>query len=164
MGFLKRLEEIICRNSPTKKREKKCKFLKSLGRGYLSEQSHQKKEKKCQFLKSLGRGYLSEQSHQKKVEKLSILEKFRKRLFVGTVPQKREKKCKFLKSLEIICRNSPTKKKEKKCQFWKSLGRGYLSEQSQQKKGEKVSILEKFRDYLFVGTVPQKKGRKNVNS
>ena len=34
---------------------------------------------------------------------------------------------------ELICRNSPNKKKEKKCQFWKSLGRGYLSEQSQQK-------------------------------
>merc|ERR1712115_202501 len=66
-------------------------------------------------------------SHQKKIEKLSILEKFRKRLFVGTVPQK---------------------KREKKCKFLKSLGRGYLSEQSQQKKGEKVSILEKFRDYL----------------
>jgi len=32
-----------------------------------------------------------------------------------------------------------------------------LSEQSQQKKGEKVLILEKFRKRLFVGTVPQKK-------
>jgi len=52
---------------PPKKKEKKCKFLKSLGRGYLSELSHQKKkEKKCKFSKSLGRGYLSEQSHKKK--------------------------------------------------------------------------------------------------
>merc|ERR1711875_6506 len=106
--------EVICRNSPTKKREKKCKFLKSLGRGYLSEQSqqkkgkkvsilekfrdylsgqsHKKREKKCKFLKSLGRDYLSEQSQQKKGEKVSILEKFRKRLFVGTVPQKKGEK------------------------------------------------------------------------
>jgi len=45
----------------------------------------------------------------------------------------------------------------------KSLGRGYLSEQSHQKKGEKVSILEKFRKSLFVGTDPPKKRRKNVN-
>merc|ERR1711954_551217 len=57
-----------------------------------------------------------------------------------------------------------TKISEKKCQFWKSLGRGYLSEQSHQKKVEKLSILEKFRKRLFVGTVQQKKGRKSVNS
>ena len=70
-----------------------CQFLKSLGRGYLSEQSHKKKkEKKCKFLKSLGRDYLSEQSHQKKGEKVSILEKFRKRLFVRTVPPKKRRK------------------------------------------------------------------------
>merc|ERR1712121_562221 len=50
-----------------------------------------------------------------------------------------------------------TKISEKKCQFWKSLGRGYLSEQSHQKKKEKVLILEKFRKSLFVGTVPPKK-------
>ena len=73
-------------------------------------------------MKSLGRGYLSEQSHQKKGEKVSILEKFRKRLFVGTVLPKKEKK------------------KEIKCQFLKSLGRVYLSEQTHQKKGEKTSI------------------------
>merc|ERR1711942_318299 len=105
---------VICRNSPNKKKEKKCKFLKSLGRGYLSEQSQQKKEKKCQFwksleifcrdsptkkkekkcqfLKSLGRDYLSEQSQQKKGEKVSILEKFRERFFVGTVPPKKKKR------------------------------------------------------------------------
>ena len=41
---------------------------------------------------------------------------------------------------EVICQNSPTKK------------------------GEKVSILEKFRKRLFVGTVPPKKRRKSVNS
>ena len=70
---------------------------------------------------------------------MSIPEKFRKRLFVRTVPPK---------------------KREKKCQFLKSLGRGYLSEQSHQKKGEKVSILEKFRKRLFVGTVPPKKKEK----
>jgi len=37
---------------------------------------------------------LSEQSHKKKEngEKVSILEKFRKRLFVGTVPPKKKKK------------------------------------------------------------------------
>merc|ERR1712115_620295 len=97
---------VICRNSPTTKKEKKCKYLEKFGRGYLSEQSRQKKVKKCQFFKSLGRVYLSEQSHQKKGEKslgrgylsgqslkkkkkktgekVSILEKFRKRLFVGT--------------------------------------------------------------------------------
>merc|ERR1711942_136845 len=113
------------------------------------------------FLKSLGRGYLSEQSHQKKKgEKVSILEKFRDYLSEQS-HQKKEKKCQFWKSLEIICLNSPTKKgekvsilekfkkrlflrpvppkkKEKKCKFLKSLGRDYLSEQSQQKKGEKV--------------------------
>ena len=86
---------------------------------------------------------MSEQSNQKKGEKVSILQKFRKRLFVGTVPPK---------------------KKEKKCQFLKSLGRGYLSEQYLQKKGEKGSILEKFRKGLYVGTVPPKKRRKSVNS
>jgi len=53
--------------------------------------------------------------------KVSILEKFRKRLFVGTVLPKK-------------------KKKEIKCQFLKSLGRVYLSEQTHQKKGEKMSI------------------------
>ena len=31
------------------------------------------------------------------------------------------------------------------------------------KKGEKVSILEKFRKSLFVGTVPPKKKEKKVN-
>jgi len=70
--------------------------------------------------------------------------KFRKRLFVGTVPKKKKKK---------------KKKQEKKCQFLKSLGRDYLSEQSQQKKGEKVSILEKFRDYLSEQS-HKKKGEK----
>merc|ERR1711981_360075 len=66
---------------------------------------------------------------------------------------------------EVICRNSPNKKKEKKCQFLKSLGRGYLSEQSYQKrkeKGDKVSILEKFRKSLFVGTDPPKKKEKKT--
>ena len=58
---------------------------------------------------------MSEKSPQKKKgEKVSIIEKFRKRLFVKTVP--------------------PIKK-EKKCQFLKSLGRGYLSEKYLQKKG-----------------------------
>merc|ERR1711942_202441 len=100
--------------SPTKKREKKCKFLKSLGRGYLSEQFQQKKGEKVSILEKF-RDYLSEQSKKKG----KILEKFRKRFFVGTVPPKK-------------------KKKEKKCKFLKSLGRGYLSEQSHKKKGEKV--------------------------
>ena len=116
---------------------------------------------------------------------MSILEKFRKRLFVGTVPPKKkknEKKCKFLKSLgrgylseqsqqkkgdkvSILEKfrdywsEQSHKKKEKKCKFLKSLGRGYLSEQSQQKKGEKVSILEKFRDYLSEQS-HKKKGEK----
>merc|ERR1711888_340188 len=96
--FRKRL---FVRTVPTKKKEKKCQFLKSLGRGYLLEQSQQKKEKKCQFWKSLGRGYLSEQSHKKKEngEKVSILEKFRKRLFVGTVPPKKKvKECQVFKN------------------------------------------------------------------
>merc|ERR1712020_837827 len=97
VNYLKIKEEVICRNSPNKKKEKKCQFWKSLGRGYLSEQSHKKKkmEKKCQFLKSLGRGYLSEQSYQKRKEKgdkVSILEKFRKSLFVGTDPPKKKEK------------------------------------------------------------------------
>merc|ERR1711942_545340 len=100
--------------------------------------SQQKKEEKCQFWK-----------------RLEIICR-------NSPTKKREKKRKFLKSLEIICRNSPTKKKERKCQFWKSLGRGYLSEQSHQKKGEKVSILEKFRKRLFVGTVPPKKKGEKV--
>merc|ERR1711981_147231 len=63
VNYLKIKEEVICRNSPNKKKEKKCQFWKSLGRGYLSKQSYQKKEKG---------------------DKVSILEKFRKRLFVGT--------------------------------------------------------------------------------
>merc|ERR1712055_949389 len=94
-----------------------------------------------------------------------LFKKLRKRLFVGTVPpKKRRKSVNYLKiKEEVICRNSPTKKKGKKCQFWKSLGRGYMSEQSHQKKRRKVSILEKFRKRLFVGTVPPKKGRKRVN-
>ena len=50
-----------------------------------------KKEKKCQFLKILGRGFLSEQSPKKR-RKLSILENLRKRLFVGTVPTKIRRK------------------------------------------------------------------------
>ena len=50
-----------------------------------------KKEKKCQFLKILGRGFLSEQSPKKR-RKLSILENLRKRLFVGTVPPKERRK------------------------------------------------------------------------
>merc|ERR1711874_460504 len=108
-----------------------------------------KKEKKCQFLKSLGRGYLSEHSHQKKGEKVAIPEKFRKTLFVGTVPPKKKKKKKkkgekvsivekFRKRLFVG--TVPPKKKEKnekKCQFLKSIGRGYLSEQSHQKKRRK---------------------------
>merc|ERR1712212_1220111 len=93
VSILEKLRKrLFVRTVPPKKKEEKCQFLKSLGRGYLSEQSHKKKEKKCQFLKSLGRGYLSEQSHQKKGEKESILEKFRKRLFVGTVPPKKRRK------------------------------------------------------------------------
>merc|ERR1711942_421823 len=109
------------------------------------------------FLKSLGRGYLSEQSHQKKKgEKVSILEKFRDYLS-GQSHKKKEKKCQFWKSLEIICLNSPTKKGEKVSILEKF--RDYLSGQSHKKKGEKVSILEKFRKRLFVGTVPPKKKR-----
>ena len=84
---------------------------------------------------------MSEQSHQKKGEKVSIFEKFRKRLFVRTVPPK----------------------KEKKCQFLKTLGRGYLSEQSHQKKGKKVSIFENFRKRLFVRIVPPK-NKKRIKS
>ena len=61
--------------------------MKSLGRGYLSEQSQQKKGEKVSILEKF-RDYLSGQSHKKKGEKVSILEKFRKRLFVGTVPTK----------------------------------------------------------------------------
>merc|ERR1711895_141638 len=107
---------VICQNRPTKKKEKKCQFLKSLGRGYLSEQSQQKKEKKCQFWKSLGRGYLSEQSHKKKEngEKVSILEKFRKRLFVGTVPpKKKEKKLQLKFRKRLFVGTVPPKKREK---------------------------------------------------
>merc|ERR1712082_368646 len=44
VNYLKIKEEVICRNSPNKKKEKKCQFLKSLGRGYLSEQSYQKRK------------------------------------------------------------------------------------------------------------------------
>ena len=73
---------------------------------------------------------------------MSILEKFRKRLFVETVPQKKEKKFQLLNNLK----------------------RDYLSEQSCQKKRKKMSILEKLRKRLFVGTVPPKKRRKSVNS
>merc|ERR1711875_22779 len=108
--------EVICRNSPTKKREKKCKFLKSLGRGYLSEQSQQKKGEKVSILEKFT-DYLSEQSQKK-----------------------REKKCKFLKSLGrgyLLEQSHQKKKKEKKCKFLKSLGRGYLSKQSHQKKRRK---------------------------
>ena len=98
-----------------------------------------KKEKKCKFLKSLGRGYLSEQSQQKKGEKVSILEKFRDYLSEQS-QKKREKKCKFLISLRRgYLSEQSRQKKVKKCQFFKSLGRVYLLEQShQKKKGEKV--------------------------
>ena len=71
---------------------------------------------------------------------MSILEKFRKRLFVGTVtPKKREKKGQLFKKNkeEVIYRDSPSKKKI-----------------------EKLLILEKFRKRLFVGTVPPKKKEK----
>ena len=86
----------------------------------MSEQSLQKKEKKCQIFKKNKEEVICRNSPTKKGEKVSILEKFRKGFFVGTVPQKKKKK-----------------KREKRIQFLKSLGRGYLSEQSQQK-GEKV--------------------------
>ena len=59
---------------------------------------------------------MSEQSQQKKGEKVSILEKFRKRLFVGTVP---------------------TKKKGEKVSILEKF-RDYLSEQSHKKKGVKL--------------------------
>ena len=73
---------------------------------------------------------MSEQSQQKKGEKVSILEKFRKRLFVGTVPQKKENgekvsiPEKFRKRLFVgTVLPKKEKKKEIKCQFLKSLGR-----------------------------------------
>merc|ERR1712105_585230 len=87
--IFKKLRKRLFVGTVPQKKEKKFQFLKSLGRGYLSEQSYQKRKKKeikCQFLKSLGRVYLSAVP-PKKGEKVSIiLEKFRKRLFVGTVP------------------------------------------------------------------------------
>ena len=65
MSILKKFRKRLFVGTVPPKKEKKCQFLKSLGRDYLSEQSHQKKENKCQFLKSLGRDYLSKQSYQK---------------------------------------------------------------------------------------------------
>jgi len=70
---------------------------------------------------------------------VSILEKFRKRLFVGTVPTKKKgEKVSILEKFRDYLSEQSHKKREKKCEFLKSLGRGYLWEQSHQKKGEKV--------------------------
>merc|ERR1712002_1444861 len=92
--------------------------------------------------------------------------KFRKRLFVGTVPTKKkgEEASNIYKiKEEVICRKSPTKKKEKRCQFWKSLGRGYLSEQSH-KKGEEASNIYKIKEEVICRKSPTKKKEKGVNS
>ena len=87
------------------------KFRKSL---FVGTDPPKKKEKKHQ-LKFRKRLFVGTVPPKKKEKKRQIFKKLRKRLFVGTVPQKKEKKCKFLKSL----------------------GRGYLSEQSHQKKRRK---------------------------
>merc|ERR1712173_184793 len=101
VNYLKIKEELICWNSPNKKKEKKCQFWKSLGRGYLSEQSYQKRKEKggkVSFLEKFRkRLFVGTVPPKKKGEKVSILEKFRKRLFVETVPpKKKEKKRQFL--------------------------------------------------------------------
>merc|ERR1712053_69083 len=103
-----------------------CQFLKSLGRGYLSEQSHQKKGEKVSILEKFRKRLFVRTVPPKKGEKVSILEKFRKRLFVGTVPRKkRRKSVKYLKKIrKSLFVGTVPQKKEKKCQFLKSLGRG----------------------------------------
>merc|ERR1711895_309094 len=100
VNYLKIKEEVICRNSPNKKKEKKCQFWKSLGRGYLSEQSHKKKEngEKVSILEKFRKSLFVGTDPPKKKEKKHQL-KFRKRLFVGTVPpKKRRKSVKYLKN------------------------------------------------------------------
>ena len=52
--------------------------------------------KKVSILKKFRKRLFVETVPQKKGEKVSILEKFMKRLFVGTVPPKKVKKCQFL--------------------------------------------------------------------
>merc|ERR1711981_691790 len=122
VNYLKIKEEVICRNSTNKKKGEKVSILeKFMKRLFVRTVPPKKKEKKCQFLKSLGRGYLSEQSQQKKGEKVAILEKVRKRLFVGTVPTKKGEKVSILEKFRkmLFVGTVPPKKKEKKCKFWK---------------------------------------------
>ena len=75
-------------------------------------------------LEKFRKRFLSEQSHKKKREKVSILELFRKRLFVGTIPPKNKKKRekvsileKFSKRLFVGTVLPKNKKKENKCQI-----------------------------------------------
>ena len=65
---------------------------------------------------------MSKQSHKEKGEKVSILEQFRKRLFVGTVPPKKMRKVSILVKFRkrLFFGTVPPKKREKKCQLFKN--------------------------------------------
>ena len=100
------------------KNEKKCQFLKSLGRAYLSGQSLKKKRRKSVNYGKVWEGVICRNSPtpKKKGEKVLILEKFRKRLFVGTVtPKKREKKGQLSKKIRkrLFIGTVPPKKRRK---------------------------------------------------